>query len=64
MFKKVVEEKSTHKKSIADKMRKISYDEHFTPAASSLDLVRDSRFVDIGDKYEKHSDAGIDKLTK
>lgn len=49
MFKKGNKSDSSSKKSLTKKMNSISYDEHFTSVSESIDLMKNSKFVDIGD---------------
>ncbi|MBH1940226.1 hypothetical protein I5677_04860 [Mobilitalea sibirica] len=64
MFKKVNKSENTSNK-LAKKMNKISYDEHFTRATDSVDVMKNQKFTDIGDGISKRKDENeIDKLTK
>lgn len=63
MFKKDNKSKTSSKKSITNKMNRMSYDEHFTSMSPSIDLIKNSKFVDIGDGTGtgKHKDSDIGK---
>ena len=45
-------------------MNKISYDEHFTRTSDSIDLMKNSNFVDIGDGIAKRKESDYEKYTK
>lgn len=46
------------------RMKKISYDEHFTRATDSIDLAKSARFVDIGDGISKRKESEVDRYTR
>ncbi len=62
MFKKSVNSDSS--KKITKKMKKISYDEHFTRATESIDLAKNQKFTDIDDGITKRQVSEVEKLTK
>jgi hypothetical protein len=64
MFNKGNKSESSSEKSLTKKMKKISYDEHFTRTSESVDLMKNSKFVDIGDGTTKRKETEIEKLTK
>lgn len=64
MFKKDNKSDNSSKKSLSNKMNKISYDEHFTRTSDSIDLARNSKFVDIGDGIAKHKESEYNKITR
>jgi hypothetical protein len=64
MFKKGDKSNSTTKKPLTKKAKKISYDEHFTRATASIDLMKNSKFTDIGDGISKRETSEFDKLTQ
>jgi len=64
MFNKDKKSDSTSEKSLTKKMHTISYDEHFTGASESIDLMKNSKYVDIGDGIAKHKESEYDKFTK
>lgn len=61
MFHKEHKSINKSKKSVDHKM---SYDEHFTRISPSIDLVKSTKFVDIGDGTSKHHESDYDKITK
>ncbi len=63
MFKKGVQSDDS-KKSVSKKMKKISYDEHFTRATESIDLAKNQKFTDIDDGISKRQVSEVEKLTK
>ncbi len=63
MFKKGVQSDGSSK-SVAKKMKKISYDEHFTRATESIDLAKNQKFTDIDDGISKRQISEVEKLTK
>ncbi len=48
----------------ANKMKKISYDEHFTRATESIDLAKNTKFVDIDDGITKRKANELDEFTR
>ncbi|MDF2942853.1 MAG: hypothetical protein K0S01_1711 [Herbinix sp.] len=64
MFKKDKKSDNSTNKSIIKKMNKISYDEHFTSTSASIDLMKNSNFVDIGDGISKSKENDYEKFTK
>lgn len=62
MFKKNVHSDPSRK--IAKKMKKISYDEHFTRATESIDLAKNQKFTDIDDGISKRQVSEVEKLTQ
>jgi hypothetical protein len=64
MFKKDNKSDSSSQKSLTKKMNKISYDEHFTRTSESIDLMKNSNFVDIGDGIAKRKESDYEKFTK
>lgn len=64
MFKKVAKADKSSKKSLTKKMKKMSYDEHLTRTSESIDLMKSTKFVDIGDGISKHEENDYDKLSK
>jgi hypothetical protein len=63
MFKKDSKSKTSSKKSLTNKMNRMTYDEHFTSMSPSIDLIKNSKFVDIGDGTGtgKKNESEIDK---
>lgn len=64
MFKKDKNTENLSKKSLTKKMQSITYDEHFTRASDSIDLVKNARFADIGDGISKRDESEYEKFTK
>ncbi|HWT27504.1 MAG TPA: hypothetical protein VN131_06145 [Mobilitalea sp.] len=64
MSKESNKSENASKKSLAKKMRGIVYDEHFTRATESVDLMKSSKFVDLGDGITSRKESEIDKFTK
>lgn len=64
MFKKVNADEKQPKKSLTKKMHKISYDDRLTRASASIDLMKSSKFVDLGDGYVKPIESDNEKLSK
>lgn len=68
MFKKGNKpDKSSDKssnKSVAKKMNRISYDEHFTRATDSVDLMKSTKLADIGDGISPKKESEYDRYTK
>ncbi len=63
MFKKDIRNGSS-KKTLKNKMNKISYDEHFTRATDSVDLAKNQKFTDIDDGITKRQESDLEKFTK
>lgn len=64
MFKKEKDSNNLSKKSLNKKMKSITYDEHFTRASDSIDLVKNAKFVDIGDGISRRNESDYEKFTK
>lgn len=66
MMKKNTKHSNTDegKKKHISRMKKISYDEHFTRATDSIDLAKSARFVDIGDGISKRKESEVDRYTR
>jgi hypothetical protein len=54
----------TAKNSFTKKMKKISYDEHFTRATDSIDLMKSSKLADIGDGITPKKESEYDRYTR
>jgi hypothetical protein len=61
MIKKGPKSISSSKKR-ALKVKRISYDEHFTRATESIDLAKSIKFVDIGDGITKKKDDLLSRI--
>jgi len=61
MFNKDNKSKNKSEKSLKNK---IAYDEHFTRTSDSIDLAKNTKFVDIGDGTSKHKESEYEKITR
>ena len=64
MFKKANKSDQSSKQINPKKMKSIVYDEHFTRATNSVDLMKSTNFIDIGDGITKRKENEIDKMIK
>lgn len=64
MFKKGNKSNNATKKTHTKRFNKISYDEHFTRATDSIDLMKNYKFTDIGDGISPRNQSELERLTK
>lgn len=64
MFKKTNKADQSSKKINPKKMKSIVYDEHFTRATDSVDLMKSTNFIDIGDGVTRKKQSEVDQMIK
>lgn len=64
MFKRGNKSENSTIKNSTKKFHKISYDEHFTRATDSIDLMKNTKFTDIGDGITSKSQSELERFTK
>ncbi|NLP34211.1 MAG: hypothetical protein GX359_03345 [Clostridiales bacterium] len=64
MFRKGSKSNKSSSKSLTKKMNSISYDEHFTRATDSIDLMKSTRLADIGDGITPRKESEYERYTK
>lgn len=56
--------KTDKSSKITKKMNSIVYDEHFTRATDSIDLMKSTRLADIGDGITHRKESEYERYTK
>lgn len=64
MFKKANRSDQSSKYINQKKLKSIVYDEHFTRATDSVDLMKSTNFIDIGDGITRRKESEVDQMIK